>query len=234
MENGQPNGAPPTPNNSPLVYLDGTETILRERPLPRYSVDYNGQSVDVFADIRRSQVYYCAHEYFQTAASKSSTNNNAPDPDITVESMDVCPISSPREDTNAGQRPQSILYDDDECSPTVGANAMQQIFPGMYVSKNIGPEGGSISVQGAKLTVPVGALTVSTRIRLGIVWKPNCAPPLGDQQALLSSVVACEPHGLPFQVPVNLEIQHCAQMRKEWELYIVRSNTSVREGEVRF
>ena len=126
---------------------------------------------------------------------------------------------------------QSILYEEDQDLPIVDAEGARQTFPGMYMSKNIGPEGGSISIQGAKLTIPLGALTVSTSIRLGVVWKPNGAPPLGSQQALLSSVVACEPHGLQFDVPVNLEIQHCAQMRKDWELCIMRSNTSVRQGE---
>ena len=230
-ENGLGNGQVETPTSSSTpIELKDIEAVLRDK-LPRYSVVYNGQSVDVFADVRMSQVYCIAQDYFQTSSNTPNTSSVEAKSNIAVESMDVYPIASPREDRSPCQRPQSILYEEDQDLPIVDAGGARQTFPGMYMSKNIGPDGGSISIQGAKLTVPLGALSVSTPIRLGVVWKPNGAPPLDSQQALLSSVVACEPHGLQFDVPVNLEIQHCAQMRKEWELCIMRSNTSVREGE---
>ncbi len=194
-----------------------TGTLLREKEkLPRYSVVCNGKSVDVFADVRMSQIYCIAQDYFSSKDNK-----------VDVEDMEVHAISRRRKHLTDKQRPRSILNQsnqsrcerDNRCS-----------FPGMFLAKTIGPEGGSISINGAKLTIPAGALRVSMQIQLGVVWKSGGTPTLKERQALLSSVVTCEPHGQEFDTPVNLEVQHCAQNYKEWRLITLTSDTSVREG----
>ena len=241
-ENGLENGQIETNSGvSNQIEVKDIEAVLREK-LPRYSVVYNGRSVDVFADVRTSQVYCIAQDYFQRSHGTQTLRTIPESPDtpstsaterstvVAIEHMDVYPISDSKEKSQACQRPESICDNIEEVLYSHNADKTGQIFPGMYMSKTIGPDGGSISIQGARLTIPVGALTVSTKIRLGVVWKSNGGPRLEEQQALLSSVVACEPHGLEFQVPVNLEIQHCAQMATQWELCIITSNTSVFES----
>ena len=221
------------PAGNPAEFED-LEASLKEK-LPRYSVVYNGKSVDVYADVRMSQVYCIAQDYFQRSQETYGKSSEDETSNVAVESMDVYPISDLKERSQSSQRPKSIFreYDEDNVS-SMSANNLGDTFPGMYMSKTIGSEGGWISIQGARLTIPVGALSVSTKIYLGVVWKSGGCPPLTKQQALLSSVVACEPPGLEFHHPVNLEIQHCAQRPKEWELCIMRSNTSVLEGTYRF
>ena len=225
IENGQ---VETTPSARSAMEIEDIEAVLREK-LPRYSVLCNGQSVDVFANVRMSQVYGIAQDYFQRNHDNPSTSNREESTVIAIESMEVFPLSDPRTNCRPRQRPKSMYYSSSKevVYPKI-AERTGQIFPGMYMSKTIGPDGGSVSIQGAKLTIPVNALTVSTEIRLGVVW--NGGPQLEPQQALLSSVVACEPHGLVFEVPVNLEIQHSAQITTEWELCIMRSNTSVFQG----
>ncbi len=220
--------------------------------LPRYSVIFNGKSVDVYTGgMRMSQVYCIAQDYFQSLKQErrrgvhfpdfsrrpSFNRSDTVDGNVPVEKIDIWPITSTSRErpTIKRERPKTIYKrDSSDSQPAAGASASgvhrKDIFPGMYLQKNIGSEGGTISILGAKLTIPAGALGPTTAIKLGIVWKNEVFPPLEGRQALLSPVVACEPHGLKFDQPVNLEIQHCAQMWKEWTIIVKKSDTEVLEG----
>ena len=226
--------------------------------LPRYSVIFNGKSVDVYTGgIRMSQIYCIAQDYFQTLRQQrqekgkgvhfkkpSFNRSDTVDGNVPVEKMDIWPITSTSNDQPSIKRarPKTIykresseIINPQETAvkgASVSAGHRKDIFPGMYLQKNIGSEGGTISILGAKLTIPAGALGPTTPILLGIVWKNEASPSLEGRQALLSPVVACEPHGLKFDQPVNLEIQHCAKMWKEWKILVKKSDTQVLEGNV--
>ncbi len=172
-----------------------------------------------------SEVFAIGQDYFNREKTGAIPSRNGSG-NIAVEDMQVHPISAPTTPDESSKRPMSIIL---EPTATPGEYDRQN-FPGIYMCKTIGPEGGSISIQGAKLAIPAGALEVSTRIRLGVVSKPGGCPDLKGRQALLSSVVVCEPRNLVFDCPVNLEIQHSAHNKDDWELIMMKSSTSVFEG----
>ena len=69
------------------------------------------------------------------------------------------------------------------------------------VRQTIGPEGGSITVQGATMTFPEGALAETTDITISA---SNAAPL--DDFVVLSKVFLCQPSGIQLAQPVTLEI----------------------------
>jgi len=70
-------------------------------------------------------------------------------------------------------------------------------------SEIIGAAGGTITrPDGVSLTVPSGALSVDTEIRISVVTSP---PPLGSYTAH-GHVYAFEPHGLTFAAPVRISL----------------------------
>lgn len=69
------------------------------------------------------------------------------------------------------------------------------------VTQDIGPEGGTIFVDGATVTIPKGALTESKKITISSVT--DGAP---DGFVVLSKVFRCEPSGTDFKQPVTMQM----------------------------
>ena len=105
----------------------------------------------------------------------------------------------------------------------------------MFQSKEIGPEGGTLSVHEASLEFPPGALLENMKIRLGIIWELSHQPELDGTETALCPVVYCEPQGLRFQKSVTLVMHHCAtteeMLRPEeaWEFIPMVSESKVDE-----
>jgi hypothetical protein len=73
--------------------------------------------------------------------------------------------------------------------------------PPSAVTQSIGPEGGTLSVGGATITFPKGALAAATTVT--ITTNGNPAP---DGYVVLSNVFKCEPSGTDFAVPVTMQM----------------------------
>jgi hypothetical protein len=71
--------------------------------------------------------------------------------------------------------------------------------PGASVTRTIGPEGGTIVVDGATMTFPPGAVTTPTSITIAATTE--AAP---DGFVALSPVFRCEPSGTSFPVKVTM------------------------------
>lgn len=71
--------------------------------------------------------------------------------------------------------------------------------PGASVTKTIGPEGGTIVVDGATMTFPPGAVTTPTSITIAATTE---AAPAGF--AAISPIFRCEPSGTNFPVKVTM------------------------------
>jgi hypothetical protein len=71
--------------------------------------------------------------------------------------------------------------------------------PAASVTKTIGPEGGTIVVDGATMTFPPGAVTTPTSITIAATTE--AAP---DGFVALSPVFRCEPSGTSFPVKVTM------------------------------
>jgi hypothetical protein len=72
------------------------------------------------------------------------------------------------------------------------------------VGVSIGPEGGSVTADGASVQIPAGALASPTEVTLEIVGSGYPAIPSG--LTLRGDVVAFQPHGTAFALPVVLEV----------------------------
>ena len=71
--------------------------------------------------------------------------------------------------------------------------------PGASVTKTIGPEGGTIVVDGATMTFPPGAVTTPTSITIAATTE--AAP---DGFVAISPIFRCEPSGTNFPVKVTM------------------------------
>lgn len=69
------------------------------------------------------------------------------------------------------------------------------------VKQAVGPEGGTIVVQGATVTIPKGALTKTIDITIST---SDAGPP--DGFVALSKVFVCEPSGTDFAQPVTMKM----------------------------
>lgn len=69
------------------------------------------------------------------------------------------------------------------------------------ITKDVGPEGGVIEVEGATVTFPKGALGASTSITIRA--KSGGAP---EGYTVLSKVFECEPSGTTFAQPVTMKM----------------------------
>jgi hypothetical protein len=69
------------------------------------------------------------------------------------------------------------------------------------VKQAVGPDGGTIVVQGATVTIPKGALTTSLDITISA---SESGPPNGF--VALSKVFVCEPSGTDFAEPVTMKM----------------------------
>ena len=123
------------------------------------------------------------------------------------------------------KRPCSLMIQRDD-----GENKRQD-FPGMFVSQKIGKDGGCLTLNHIHLNIPEGAVDSDVDIRLGIIWDTDLFPPLKAGEAILSPVVACQPHGEVFKKPVQLTLPHCAfDILKGWKPTVQQSNTSLHEA----
>jgi len=73
--------------------------------------------------------------------------------------------------------------------------------PDPAVSQDIGPEGGTVFVDGATVTFPKGALTETKKVT--ITSLKEGAP---DGYAVLSKLFKCEPSGTDFKQPVTMQM----------------------------
>ena len=102
----------------------------------------------------------------------------------------------------------------------------------MFISKSIGKNGagGTIELYGVRLEIPSGALSKSQKICLGVMWTADHQPQkpkLGQQEAILSPIVSCEPHGLQLKKDAILTLPHCAhEVSKNWKVNGWCSQTS--------
>jgi hypothetical protein len=67
----------------------------------------------------------------------------------------------------------------------------------------IGPNGGTLSIAGAKLTIPAGALTEDTEITIRPTFDPTPLPPLAEG---VGQQFAIEPAGVALAVPATLDV----------------------------
>lgn len=72
---------------------------------------------------------------------------------------------------------------------------------GASVTQTIGPEGGTITVGGATMTIPPNALALARQIT---ITSGKANPPAG--YVALSPVFTCEPSGTEFASPVSMQI----------------------------
>jgi hypothetical protein len=68
-------------------------------------------------------------------------------------------------------------------------------------TQTIGPEGGVITIDGAEVTFPKGAVKAAVAITIEATDE---APPAGFEA--LSKVIRCEPTGTSFEVPVTMRM----------------------------
>ena len=69
------------------------------------------------------------------------------------------------------------------------------------MTRSVGPDGDTIVVQGATVTIPKGALAKSVEITISA---SNAGPP--DGFVALSPVFKCEPSGTDFAQPVTMKM----------------------------
>ena len=101
---------------------------------------------------------------------------------------------------------------------------------GMFVHRNIGPEGGHIEVSGVTLDIPEGALDQERLISLGIIWDERLKPKLSPKQTMLSPIVLCQPCGLKFKYPVRLSFPHAAEnILTDWVPTIMKREGNIQE-----
>ncbi len=105
-----------------------------------------------------------------------------------------------------------------------------------FATARIGSAGGKVRLQGVSLEFPPGALPDETDSKLGIIYEKSHQLHLKDEQALLTPIVSCEPHGLHLQKPVKLVLPHCAlvegveDIERAWKFTILKNETELNEG----
>ncbi len=72
---------------------------------------------------------------------------------------------------------------------------------GTTVTQDIGPEGGTITVGGATITFPAGALTLKRTFTINV---SDTQPPAG--YVMLSKFIKCEPSGTDFAQKVSMQM----------------------------
>jgi hypothetical protein len=73
------------------------------------------------------------------------------------------------------------------------------------VTQNVGPDGATIVVNGATVTIPKGALANGVDVTIS---RSDSGPP--DGFVALSPVFKCEPSGTEFKAPVTMEMKFVA------------------------
>ncbi|CAG2104772.1 unnamed protein product, partial [Medioppia subpectinata] len=84
---------------------------------------------------------------------------------------------------------------------------------------------------GVSVIIPVGAIPEDTEqeIYFKVCQDMKLAPPLDSEkgETLMSPIVMCGPHGLRFEVPVELRLPHCASVNPEgWAFALKSSDTN--------
>ncbi|XP_071033804.1 tight junction protein ZO-1 isoform X2 [Parasteatoda tepidariorum] len=114
-------------------------------------------------------------------------------------------------------------YEDTEDGHSVIASA-QGVF---------GYEGGTLTSRetGVTILIPPGAISEGERheIYFKVCQDPNMLPPLDKDkgETLLSPLVMCGPHGLKFNIPIELRLPHCASISPDsWSFALKSSDTA--------
>ncbi|KAL3873489.1 hypothetical protein ACJMK2_036599 [Sinanodonta woodiana] len=102
---------------------------------------------------------------------------------------------------------------------------------GLFVHKRMDSRGGSLELSGVSLEVPADALVDPTLISLGIIWNENYQPNLSKNEALLSPVVVCKPHGLRLKKSAKLTFPHCAvDISSTWNPRILKRESRSKDS----
>ncbi|GIY97117.1 tight junction protein ZO-1 [Caerostris extrusa] len=95
-----------------------------------------------------------------------------------------------------------------------------------------GCEGGALASKetGVTVIIPPGAISEGERheIYFKVCQDANMLPPLDKEkgETLLSPLVMCGPHGLKFNVPIELRLPHCASISPDnWSFALKSSDT---------
>ncbi|KAF8789141.1 Tight junction protein ZO-1 like protein [Argiope bruennichi] len=95
-----------------------------------------------------------------------------------------------------------------------------------------GPEGGTLASKetGVTVIIPPGAISEGEKheIYFKVCQDSNMLPPLDKEkgETLLSPLVMCGPHGLKFNVPIELRLPHCASISPDnWSFALKSSDT---------
>ncbi|CAL1264673.1 unnamed protein product [Larinioides sclopetarius] len=95
-----------------------------------------------------------------------------------------------------------------------------------------GTEGGTLASKetGVTVIIPPGAISEGEKheIYFKVCQDANMLPPLDKEkgETLLSPLVMCGPHGLKFNVPIELRLPHCASISPDnWSFALKSSDT---------
>ncbi|KAK3597872.1 hypothetical protein CHS0354_029453 [Potamilus streckersoni] len=124
-------------------------------------------------------------------------------------------------------RPTSVTLEKGDNSEEVVLSEQK----GLFVHKRMDSRGGSLELSGVSLEVPPGALLDPTLVSLGIVWNENYQPNLSKNEALLSPVVVCKPHGLKLKKSAKLTFPHCAvDISSTWNPRVLKRESTTKDS----
>lgn len=98
-----------------------------------------------------------------------------------------------------------------------------------------GSEGGTLTSRetGVTIIIPPGAISEGERheIYFKVCQDSNMLPPLHEGETILSPLVMCGPHGLQFNVPVELRLPHCASITPDRWNFALKSRDDAEPSE---
>ncbi|XP_074046257.1 UNC5C-like protein isoform X2 [Macrotis lagotis] len=121
-------------------------------------------------------------------------------------------------------------------SPTEGQTVVRKLMNKLLVFawREMDHQGGCLLLKdmGISLFIPPGAIVLGRReqVSLALVWDLSDGPSLLRTQALVSPVVACNPHGASFLKPCTLTFKHCSQNPSLACIY--SSNTTMLDAKI--
>ncbi|KAM8999768.1 UNC5C-like protein [Sarcophilus harrisii] len=131
------------------------------------------------------------------------------------------PISLPEDGASRQFQPATLTemasFYQELHTPSEGQTVVRQLMNKLLVFawRQVDHLGGCLLLKdmGISLFIPPGAVALGRReqVSLALVWDLSDAPSLSSTQALVSPVVACNPHGASFLKPCMLTFKHCAQ-----------------------
>ena len=216
-------------NSRRITDGDDSETLRSGGKTPlRVTVVIAKETVNVYGKSPRiGQIMNLAQTYY-----KKKTNT---DTDIPAESVEIL------DDNKRGRNAQSKIFTEDWSDGTVPtsllpigtAQRFQDIVTqnkGIFIHKTVGPDGGTMSISGIKLTVPKGALDSPVLLTIGVLWDENFFPTLTKKETMLSPIVLCQPSGIQFNAPLTISFPHSAvNIIEDWNVKILKRNGNLTE-----